>query len=581
MNYISLDIRVGSSGLRKITALRLMFHEKVTRILFPSEEAIKRIGLMNSSPIDHYNYVHTPGTMATIIQKAFVFEDGSNDPVDLCIVDFTSNDFYSVRDPLLLSLADGIAEACRTGSCSTFAILMPQLPGTSSASRRQFKYIKYAVDESDFTVIMISDSEKTEVVSSVGYTLPDTLEGYANCLEELYGAPLTRLNRKTVRRLGHFVSKYPQENRSKCRRYSYYMYSNCEDELLSLLSDWWQDYGEGNSAILYDLRNNAPLRNVVRAFCAEHLLYTESIKEYIRNAKEGGEAVHLESCIVILDVIDTGTTFLQYVEELESLGISVANNVAVAINKRGGETRSTVNEYVIHGFLSKEGEGEESPCLQCKLELPHTSDSDENYHKIRAFDMQYMTHISGWGLEPEEEVPSEIEQQYQMIPKFSKMVDEFGDWIAFKIHQFFEKGHCPEDWFIIHPDEADSSAISDRLQVPLDYKLGVVKGSRPLVRGGHQACNAWTDVFAMHPDLLLMEELEMVTPASGLILDIFNGSGSTAASLEALLRHFDIVPFAHVCLVDFNPGREGESQIEVPIYSLYEWYNPRNPNDRH
>ncbi len=185
-----------------------------------------------------------------------------------------------------------------------------------------------------------------------------------------------------------------------------------------------------------------------------------------------------------------------------------------------------------------------------------------------------MSKQSGYEAEPLPEVP-DGRQQYLMIPNFTGMLDEFGDWIAYKLRCLLQTQLYPEDWFIIHPDEAQSTAMVNKMQVTYDQKLTVIRIPRPLITEAQRNGNSWEKVLQKRSGAPLVQEIESVSNSSGLIVDIFWGSGSTCTSLEALLNYFGIVPFAYLSLVDFEPNEQNSTSSGLPKYSLYQWYNPR------
>lgn len=247
MNVFAIDIKVGSVGARVIHPSRLEFHKEVTRMLFPGAETIERLGMEYSSSIDYFRYVHNPGCIKDIVQEAVNGILKSGQKIGLCITDFTDNPFIAVREPLLLALFNSIMMLCKSTSCNSFAVLLPELPGSESASAKYLKDFSQELENEDYTVILIANSGESDVKSSMGFVLPDIMNTYAQAIIRLYGVPSAKLERKCVRRLGHFVSYYPRENKTICRQYSYLLY-DCGDELRELFENWWHDYGEKSTA---------------------------------------------------------------------------------------------------------------------------------------------------------------------------------------------------------------------------------------------------------------------------------------------------------------------------------------------
>ena len=89
MNIMSLDIRIGSTGLRKIDSRQEHFHKKVARMLLPSAGPVDRYGLEDSLLVDHNQYLYNPRVVKDLVQNAIADNVGMEHPLNLCIVDLT------------------------------------------------------------------------------------------------------------------------------------------------------------------------------------------------------------------------------------------------------------------------------------------------------------------------------------------------------------------------------------------------------------------------------------------------------------------------------------------------------------
>jgi hypothetical protein len=572
MDFLAIDIKVGLVGAKAIPSPRLEFHDKVVRMLFPGAKETKRLGMDYSSSIDHFNYVHNPGCINHIIQEAVSEILNSGHRIEACIVDFTDNPFIAVREPLLLALFTSIMVLCRSATCKSFAVLLPELVGSESASAKYLEDFSQGLANQDYTVTVIANSGESVTQSSTGVALPKIQGEYAQAITQLYGTPSVRLERKCVRRLGHFSSYNPLEGKIVCRQYSYLLH-DCSDELEELFREWWSARSSEKHGILFDLKNNEPFRRAVQAIGQSDSVFTARILDVLEEDYLADKAKGLDSCVLVLDAIETGATLAAYADELRLKGIRVCPDVVVAINKTGAK-ESKVREFNIHGLLARQRGPAVTPCVQCLLGLPHTAESHESLAHIRSFDMLQMAHESGYELEPIPEVP-DGRLQYPLIPAFLKILSQFGDWIAYKIECVLRAANCPEDLCIIHPDESQSTAMVDKMEELLGHKYFIIKVPRELISEAQTNSNAWQPVLSKHSETHLIRDLQLASKSSALILDIFRGSGGTCASLEALLGEFGIEPFAYFCFVDFDP-REGDSTSSgLHTYSLYQWYNPR------
>jgi hypothetical protein len=567
MNYLAININIGTPDLKRVMNSRIKFHDAVASILFPKERKNIRLGLDIPSTITNYDYVHNPASIDKILEEALKH---INDAINLCIIDFTDDMNLSIRDPLLIALFESIRNLCVVGACTYFAVLLPELPGDVSASYVFLDTFSRTM-LGDCTVVLIANSGKNHQFSLKKKRMPAILDSYKKAVIDLYGLPTARLERKCIRRLGHFRSEYYWIGQHKCRRFSYFI-RDCQDELLVLFEEWWARNTSNTHSILFDLANNEPFRKSIKAFGEKMSIQTFRIQDIFTKPELKKKIKKTESCVLVLDVVDEGETLSHYIGKLDEIGINVNKKVVAAINKTGSK-QSKSGEYNIHGLLARQSEHIAEPCIQCSLGLPYEKDSHESFIRIRTFDMLDMSRNSGWSPEFLVEVPNG-RQQYQMIPNFDKMLEEYGDWIGYKIRLLLQNHNCPESWFILHPDEAQSTVLVKKIQTVYDWSIPVVHVPRDLITEAQKNNDRWDKTLVSNPSNSITKELAALTNSSSLIVDIFWGSGSSCRSLLALLKHFRIGAFAYVSFVDFEPQKQ-DSVDGLPKYSLYQWYNPR------
>jgi adenine/guanine phosphoribosyltransferase-like PRPP-binding protein len=277
-------------------------------------------------------------------------------------------------------------------------------------------------------------------------------------------------------------------------------------------------------------------------------------------------------CLIILDVVETGGTLLEYVEKLNEVGITPHGDVLSAISKAGyKETR--VGDFRVSSFAVREPQTPSEPCLQCELRLPFTSDDEESFNHLRAFDMWFMAEQVGW--EAETDIPDNIGHGYDVVPKFTEMLNEYGDWIAYKMEKFYNQRNRPENIFVIHPDELGARAVSDKLRIRFNNQLSIVKVPRKAIKLAQSLNNSWEKAFLKIGKEEWVKQLESLSQASAIITDIFNASGSTYQALFQLLRYFNISVFCYFPFVDRDFGPGSAEKYGVFKLSLYQWYGPR------
>jgi hypothetical protein len=139
MTYISLEIRLGTVGYSVISDDRKTFHESVVKMICPSDVDILRLGCEDSHSLSHHQCAHSPGDIEGFVSRNLAkFGQQAGAPVDVCLVDLTTNPFAAVRDPLLLALVGTLGEFCRRGECGMFIVTLRELPGEQSASVREY-----------------------------------------------------------------------------------------------------------------------------------------------------------------------------------------------------------------------------------------------------------------------------------------------------------------------------------------------------------------------------------------------------------------------------------------------------------
>ncbi len=309
------------------------------------------------------------------------------------------------------------------------------------------------------------------------------------------------------------------------------------------------------------------------AFADREKIMTARIVDVLGNRNIGNIFAGLGKCTLIFDVVETGTLAMDFTRKLTGLGVALNTKVLSAINKCGAKSVK-MGEFHIESLLVKDNSPDVPECLQCSLRLPHIPEGEESAGPIRTFDILHMSSQCGWEPEPSREVPDNIGKGYPWIPKFGKILQEYGDWLGYKLHLLLKSGICPDDWFIIHPDEGDSGSLVDKLRVWIEDPVCVVSVPREAIKKAQNRGN-WDAVIEAPMGEHWVSQLKSISSASALIVDIFNASGYTANSLGRLLNYFNIPTFGYLCMVNFNPGNNAARQSSLRVFSLYDWFNPR------
>lgn len=567
MKYIALDIKVGGIGKKAISTPRLEFHANVAKMLFPKDNEHICLEPKFSVPLDYQEISNEPDKIKSILDNTFDENISSNSPVELYIIDFSSNSFDLPREPLLIHLWVKLGEYFKKMKKLKFLVLFKNLPSLESVSHSFFNSL--GKNAGNNTIILLDDSGSYIKCPKNIQKISISRSAYKRHVTKLYKSPLYRLKNKLVRRLGNF----PQSKYKKDTRFYSYLIDNCENELVQLIKNWWKKSKLNCDAVIYDSPNIESLSFAVRIFATEFNLPIYRIEDLMNNGRKLlSLASKHKKCLLILDVVGTGNTLLNYNDFLEKNHISLSHDVLTAINK-GGAVETNIVDFKVNGFLAVEEDPPQPIQIQRELSLPMTSDNYEVYDKLRAFDFWYMAYDVGW--EPETDVPENIGLKYDIVPKFTKILTKYGDWIAYKMEQFLKKINHPQNFFVIHPDESGAIAVSDKLQLRFN-RLTIIKIPRRVIKQAQEKSNNWHEILlgdAKNEDWFI--ELSSIKNASGLITDVFNASGSTFLSIFRLLEHLQIAVFCYFPFIDRDCHPKDIHKYPIAKYSLYDWFGPR------
>jgi len=563
--FLSLNITLGLSGEVALSRDRKTFHTKVVQLVYPRKKNLHRIGLSHTSAFDNLTMRLDAAYVSNLINAAIIEALTNAKSFDVLLIDFSNNAFDLLRDPILMQLANVFAQLSGTGICSTFILLLPRLPANELASIQHFNATAQRQPHSRLVVIGNNGDSlwlpKSGKVSSLK-------PRYTKLLQSLEVEVAERFKSKIVKRMGHFVRA---RHEGGCRLYSYTA-DNCDKELLQLLKNWWAQTKPKPNAILYDSSSNESLIQAIIALCTSKMMQFYRVQDVFTIPEEARKAAEHPVATLVVDVVETGATLVKQITKLKEMNINLGREIVAAIAK--GSNRQKLGEFKISSFASTEAEPYSESCVQCQLGLPHMSDLIESFDALRSFDFWYMAHEVGW--EPESDVPVTVGEGYKMVPKFTEMLMNHGDWIAYKMEMLCKTLTYPENIFVIHPEEDGARAVSQNLRLRFDGKLNVVEIPRPAIEKAQAINNSWEPIIAkLGSRVRWIEELKTLTNASALITDIFNASGSTFRSLSALLKLFHIQIFCYFPFVDRDFGAENSYKYDVTKYSLYRWYGPR------
>ncbi len=575
MKLASFQIQIGAVIGLPVTEKQITFHNLLSEIILGNKY---NLAASLSIPVSYFEVWNNPIVLKTqIIKNLNNIKNTTHpvgDPINLVIFDLCSSPHFPLRDSLLLEILNGIIESIEAGICSDFTILLPKMTGEKGVFRFSLNNLKTRFPKNNYTVRLISNDGDL-----ISYKFPylyseDTIPNYPEIREAAHDDVHSRIEKKCVKRLGHFTRNNRFDGNHSCRHFSYFLY-NCNSEMAFLFRNWWETISCTAKVILYDLKNNDQMREVVLAHAEKLHLKAERIVDVINDTSLALEIKKLCPVVLVLDAIESGTTLQRYIHELEELNINSLENVFVTVDKYMGNLSESKLKF--QGLIKRPNEPPEKHCEQCRLELPKTNESVEPHMRIRTYDMHYMINKAGWESEPLVEVPGSHSLQFKNIPNFSKMLEHFGDWIGFKFFSTILSQGVDDAWFVIHPAEGDSSILAQKLFDFSGNQLSIISVPREKIKVSQENGNSWQNVLGDSTNEPWVTQLNSMRGKKGnaVILDIFNGSDNTCKALIKLVRDYNLQPFVYCCLIDFNPDKEKQAIDEVKKIALYEWYRPR------
>jgi len=450
-----------------------------------------------------------------------------------------------------------------------------------SINSSEYLQIKNMKSEKN-TIVLLTNDYKSFVYGANPIVIPDDIfEIYHKHMAALKENPIHLLCEKTIRKLGHFHSNKKINGERCCRPYTYFTY-DAGKEIGELLSVWWSKYSNNSEYIIYDSNNNDSLHEAINAFAEIEKIpvyYIEDVMSDNSIHKEVTEEKIDKTFTLIVDAVDTSATVTNYIEDLVKLNVYPNENILSVFAPAASIIKEiSRKKYVIHAFISKKHEPiPESKCPQCIIGLPYSSELSEDYFMLRAYDIYHMIDSVGIEPEPKEEVP-ETGYPYSYIPKYEEMIEEFGDWLAYKMEYYLIKSiGIPENLFIIHPEEVASKALSDKLRFRFNKKITTVKIPRYQITKAQKNNNDWSEILIEEAKEGWVEQIESLIDqgATALIIDYLNGSGKTFQSLQKMLTKLEIGVYCYFPFVDRDPGADSVEKYPFNKLCLYEWYGPR------
>lgn len=562
-SFAVFDVRIAHAAPMRLARGVDRFYAKLLAALFDHRAAaLKRLDDRWTVPVDHDTESRHPERLRLLLGNTL----SPKTKRDYTVYDLSTNE--PVREAILVQLALVIDRACADRTCLHHVVLLPTLPSRESLSVQQLS--KNTELHDGRVVLIIANTGDYYDLSSSDVQLASMPPEYPQ-MRSRYGVtstPHERLRRKLVRRLGHFRRRGTIR---ACRRYSY-VTINASSEFASLIQEWWDLHRPDVDLIVHISENNPWFLNAIKSVSSGSGLPCFGLSDALAAAQAEANELDL-TCVLMVDVVESGSTVRRAVASLAELGIRCFDQALAGISKGFPEVR--VDDTLVHGLLTVPAEPDVAQCESCQAKQPFSSDQAEDTRQIRSFDMWWMASDVGWEREPIKEVPRGTGRRYSGIPRFEKMLRSYGDWVAFKMETILNDPARPETLFAIHPDEKAASVLSQKLVDRYEGRLSVVRIPRSAIR--HAEATDWR--HAIEKDSDWAHQLRWIAKNQGgqsgaVIIDVFNASGTTFQMLFRLLEHYKITPYCYFPFVDRDPSSERQ-EYPPRKYALYQWYGPR------
>ncbi|MEV8506294.1 hypothetical protein AB0368_15870 [Actinoplanes sp. NPDC051475] len=477
------------------------------------------------------------------------------------VLDLADNSYDLLREPVLYAVSTFAVKWISGGSGRTAAIILPNLPAPNASI---FWLPLKAGDSSRISVLALDgeawregrrDSADARIASTYSEKRSESL---------LDRDSRTTVEGRIVKELGHFP--VAGSSGEFCARY-FFDGSLAINEIARLLTNKLKELGFDEQPIVLlthgahsdwlheagllagaKLASKAPAYNVTEI---------ERVADLVRPG---------QLAVPIFDVVNSGSTCSLIVRRLQESGVPLAATVlTVMMDRRCGlvELPSGVSLEDLLEVSSKKVEREK--CVQCQLGLPFTPPLTADY-KCRPYDMWQIFLSVDWP--PEDFGPAGV-RPYAEAPHMGQAFTEFGDWLAYKVFVLLRREQLHGEIVFVCPAEVHIDKLMACLSRRLLNRVAVVRIPRECIQD-LQKCSTTGEEVGWKSQL---KHVAAASRRAIIMIDEFNGSGTTARAMLDILKMYDIAPDLYVPILDRKP--EMGHSFSVDVRSLYEIPSPR------
>lgn len=457
----------------------------------------------------------------------------------------------------------------------SFIFLMRQLPPHTESI---YRILEPFITEGN--VIVIDKSGKYISSNNIEFKLDKNQ--YKGKRSKARENPLEMLNKKMIRRPGHFMRRPENEENTSCIRFSYDG-SECEDELANLIHSFViNEYQKPPSHILYYREFSSWLKQPVIASAKKVDAEFMHIRDFL-DVVESFDSNELIPPLLVFPLVDTGKTIERLLHKWEKAchgDLPSPKILIIMIGDRALEKVVTQGEIVIEtptkqypaSYFMEVGRGAilQTNCPQCKLGIPYTDLKQEEFAEITTFDMWDLADTAGW---IEEDNIPENRSGLAKVPNIPQLVEKNGAWLAYKFRELIIKYYNIENFIakpilIVCPDEDGATALAKYIQVIQGFTIVTIP--KQVI---NKCCDENADFDMLVKDWGNEEWFRQLNSASNfqpiMILEEFIVTGGTRTALYGLLTFLEKEVLCHFSLVDFSYKVNSLKDTLLPSCSLY------------
>lgn len=548
------------------------FYQSVATGLYPSKSEVVDLALpRNTVPLDA-EACSKSAWVRDLIAGAIPMDASG---VDAVIVDLTNPPYRLLPDHHVLG---GLLDFLRTFAVNNHnepvpvLLLMPVILAETDIAMRALQPLL-----ATGVVNLIAD-DGTKAGTWPSLSSLDSV-AYAKALSSIRQDPQVRLQRKMIRRPGHFKRRDRNGNHEYCLPF-FFDGRFCTQELIDLIERHLHTLRlrDALPTIVYHCIESRWLYDAVASVCQTSPSQAIDGDLYLTDATRA--PVVPANCLLVVPLIDTRGTVTALLAALlarnPTARISVLTVVTTERTGADGQHEPIAigdRRFEVWPLMyAKRPRFRPGECGACRGNIDETLQGDqERFLQLTSFALWNM--FLEAGTKSEEDVPS-YRRSMGQVPDIRQVVHDNAAYLALKLDAMLQlDGQLPSDPVIIHPAENGAREIAKSLAGLYSYScIEIPREALESVPSDRTVAMEWRRAFDGASDARWLSQLSSLEARGDIrviLMDEFNRSGETRIHLEKVARAFGLTVMCYLCFIDFCPGPE----VRMPYrdMSLYQF----------